>query len=549
MFPFKKAPGGYGRWKNQKEKLVSANDSAQSEDTNRRADWHAITDQQDVADVCLIVEGCYPFVRGGVSSWLDWLIRSQPELSFSVVAIFPDAASRDCHYDVPQNLISFQQIGLIDAGGECDFGSDMKAKSALLAEKLHGLFDAGDLTDFSEIDALINDPHLNLPTKGLMNSPFVWHVICRLYELKMPQASFIDFYWGARSLLGGMFQIMRSKIPEARLYHTISTGYAGLLAAKAKTLTGKPTVISEHGIYTNERRIEILMADWIADTVNKGYSIEDDRYDLRDLWLRAFEAHARICYEACDEITTLFRGNQSLQRQFGAQEGRLQVIANGIALETFNKLPRKGGGVPAFAMVGRVVPIKDIKTFLQAAALVKQRIGNIAVYIMGPTDEDPSYFKECEKLVEELGLSDCLTFTGNVKLVDYFPKIDLIVLSSLSEAQPLVLLEAGAAGIPCVATDVGSCREIIEGDQEEIPSFGPGGIVTALVDAEAQANAICKILQDAPVRNAMSDAARKRINSFYKSQQSADKYAALYAAHGIGAQRSTPHLHLMDKEA
>ena len=56
-----------------------------------------------------------------------------------------------------------------------------------------------------------------------------------------------------------------------------------------------------------------------------------------------------------------------------------------------------------------------------------------------------------------------MTFTGRVNLLEYLGKIDVVVLTSLSEAQPLVILEAGAAGVPVVATDVGACGEMILG--------------------------------------------------------------------------------------
>jgi glycosyltransferase involved in cell wall biosynthesis len=52
------------------------------------------------------------------------------------------------------------------------------------------------------------------------------------------------------------------------------------------------------------------------------------------------------------------------------------------------------------------------------------------------------------------------------------PKIGLVVLSSISEALPLVLLEGLAAGVPAVATDVGSCRQLIYGLSEEDQALG-----------------------------------------------------------------------------
>ena len=76
--------------------------------------------------------------------------------------------------------------------------------------------------------------------------------------------------------------------------------------------------MTEHGIYTNERRIELLMADWVADTIDKGHTLDDPRLDLRDMWVHAFEAYARTCYDACDQVITLYEDNQKVQRLLGA---------------------------------------------------------------------------------------------------------------------------------------------------------------------------------------------------------------------------------------
>src|SRR3546814_18617729 len=87
--------------------------------------------------------------------------------------------------------------------------------------------------------------------------------------------------------------------------------------------------------------------------------------------------------------------------------------------------------------------------------------------ILGPFDEDPGYCQECRDLVAMLGLGETVKFMGQVKLDDWLGRIDAIVLTSISEAQPLVILEAGAAGVPTVATDVGACREMILGPPDE----------------------------------------------------------------------------------
>jgi glycosyltransferase involved in cell wall biosynthesis len=330
--------------------------------------------------------------------------------------------------------------------------------------------------------------------------------------------------------LGGFLATLEFKLPPARTYHTISTGYAGLLAARAAIETGRPALLTEHGIYTNERRIELLMADWVADTIDKGHALEDPRYDLRDMWIKAFEAYARTCYEASTEVVTLFKDNQRPQRVLGATDDKLMVIANGIDLKRFAGLGRAGADDrPTMALIGRVVPIKDVKSFITAAAILRQRRPDLRALVLGPVDEDPDYNAECVALVTALKLEGCVEFTGAVDIVRYMPQIHVAVLTSLSESQPLVILEAGAAGIPFVATNVGSCAEIILGRSDERPHLGVGGAITDLVAPEQIADAVDALLADPARRIAAGDALKARVTSSYTSKAAADAYTRLYA--------------------
>ena len=68
-----------------------------------------------------------------------------------------------------------------------------------------------------------------------------------------------------------------------------------------------------------------------------------------------------------------------------------------------------------------------------------------------------------------------MKFLGFQKPDEIFPKLGLTVLTSISEALPLVMLESFASGVPVVATDVGSCRELIEGRLPEDRALGPAG--------------------------------------------------------------------------
>ena len=82
------------------------------------------------ADVCLILEGTYPFVTGGVSNWSHELIMEQNHLSFHLVAIVPHDAKLELKYKLPGNVASLTTIRL----GELPEGA---STSPLLARRLH----------------------------------------------------------------------------------------------------------------------------------------------------------------------------------------------------------------------------------------------------------------------------------------------------------------------------------------------------------------------------------------------------------------------------
>ncbi len=486
-------------------------------------------DDRQPADVCLIVEGCYPYVPGGVSAWIDWLMRTQPQTSFSIVALWPRPMGLTPRYQLPPNVIGLEHLYLQDFGSR-PTGREASAEQLHhLAVALSRLTTAGGVDALSEVTTLIGELRKDMRLEELFNSPSAWRVVLEMYGIEMPFGSFLHYFWAWRALLGGLFAVVEFPLPKAKLYHTISTGYAGLLAARAALETGRPALLTEHGIYTNERRIELLMADWVADTVDKGHALDDPRFDLRDMWVRAFEAYARTCYEGAAEVVTLYEDNQRLQRVLGAEPAKLRVIANGIDIDKFGTVtPPPTDARPTMALIGRVVPIKDVETFITAAKIAAERVPGLRALIMGPLDEDADYVERCRALVDELGLAGTIEMTGTVNVLDYLSQIHVVVLSSLSESQPLVVLEAGAAGIPFVATNVGSCREIIEGRAGEEPRLGAGGIVTDLVAPDQIAAAVVALLQDEERRRRMGETLRKRVRTYYTSAQAVDAYAGLY---------------------
>jgi glycosyltransferase involved in cell wall biosynthesis len=463
---------------------------------------------------------------------MDWLIRTQPETTFAVVSLWPVPGVTPARYARPKNVVTFKPLYLQNYGERQVRGGRRHNSLDRLASTLNHFMQCGGGDALAQVMDEIGALSRSLPLSRLFNGKDAWDLIGRMYQVQMPYGSFLHYFWACRALLGGLFACLEFRLPPARIYHTISTGYAGVLAARAGIETGRPVLLTEHGIYTNERRIELLQASWLADMIDKGHAIDDPRLDLRDIWIQAFEAYARACYETASEVITLYEDNQRVQQVLGADRGRCRVIANGIDIARFRGLVRGGEDQPpTIALIGRVVPIKDVKGFISTVAILRRRLPGLKALVMGPVDEDPEYVAACRDLVDDLSLGGTVEFTGAVDILKFLPQIHVVMLTSLSESQPLTLLEAGAAGIPFVATNVGSCREIIEGRSDEQPPLGHGGIVTPVVDAQALADAAYALLIDPQRRRTCGEALRRRVETYYTSEQAAGAYQALYARH------------------
>jgi glycosyltransferase involved in cell wall biosynthesis len=486
------------------------------------------------ADICLILEGTYPYVTGGVSGWAHNLIEEQSHLSFHLCAIVPRDAELELKYHLPSNVIGLTTIRLnelpdgdiLPSAAAAELHHQLRAPLArLTSEKPMALEDLETI-----IDAL-NATKANLGAEALLDREEAWEQLVDLYESGFPDQSFLDYFWSYRAISGGLYSILLAHLPKADMYHAMSTGYAGLMAARAKLETGRPVLVTEHGIYTSERRIEVSSADWLDATSSKTLTIDKPRRDLRDMWLDSINNFSRLCYDACDHVITLFKGNQTAQLADGADPKKMMIIPNGIDTKRYGSISRQRQSNPTVALIGRVVPIKDIKTFIRSVGLVKNHMPDVRALILGPTDEDPQYYTECQNLVEILGLQDNVEFTGRVKIDDYLPQIDVLALTSISEAQPLVMLEAGAAGIPLVATNVGACSEIIEGSDEEMPALGSAGAVIPLASPAATAAAITKLLADQEAYQGASATIRKRVHEYYNLATQLQAYRNLYAQH------------------
>jgi polysaccharide biosynthesis protein PelF len=488
-----------------------------------------MTKESPTPDVCLILEGTYPFVSGGVSTWTHDLILAQSHLTFHLATLLPLNSNPTARYSLPKNVTGVTQIHVQGLpAGEAVIKGFSRVMDKLEAP-LTRILSKGGLDDIAEIASLLEPFRTRLGSRVLLNAPAAWEMLLRMYRRSQPESPFLDYFWTWRALLGGLYSMLLADLPPARLYHAVSTGYAGLYAARAHLVTGRPILLTEHGIYTNERRVEIAMADWLYELPSAGLEIDESRRGLKDLWIDTFVTYSRACYEASSKVITLYEGNQQFQLEDGALPETLSVIPNGIDYEKYASVSKgEGDHPPTIALIGRVVPIKDVKTFIRACAVLRLEIPDLQALTMGPTDEDADYFGECAEMVEYLGLQQTVSFTGRVKLEEYLGRIDVLVMTSISEAQPLVILEAGAAGVPAVVSDVGACREMILGRPAESPNLGPGGIVTPLSNPAETAAAVSMLLKDREFYRRCSSAIRERVRRYYNKTDLDRTYRELY---------------------
>ena len=323
-------------------------------------------------------------------------------------------------------------------------------------------------------------------------------------------------------------------IPPPAIIHALTTGYAGLLGAMLKQLTGRPLILTEHGIYTKERKIDLQslfleeIEGWSDQASPSGMAYH------KQLWSRMFEGIGRLVYNAADPIITLYEQNRQRQISDGADPARTHIIPNGVDVDRYAPLrARRPQQIPQIlGLIGRIVPIKDIKTFIRAVGVLATSLPEIEGWLIGPEEEDPDYVVECRDLVRSLQLEGHIRFLGFQKVEDMLPKLGLLVLTSISEAFPLVIGESHASGLPVLATDVGACRDLIEGKEAADRLLGLAGEVVPIADPDALARAALALLTDPARWTAAQGAGIARVERYYRQSQVIDSYREIYRRTG-----------------
>lgn len=460
--------------------------------------------------ICFVLEGSYPYVRGGVSTWVDSYIRSMPQHQFVLWTItdLPDSQGKFA-YRLPDNVIQVRENCL---GSSLNLRIRKNPNLKFTEKEKEAIY---QLVRCREPDWRVLMDSFNLqpnkPVEFFLSEEFL-NILKEYAREEFPYAGFKDLFWTMRSMLLPLLYLMGQPMPEADLYHSPSTGYAGVLAALGSMRYNKPFILTEHGIYTREREEELIRSDWVIPY-------------FKDFWISMFFMFARFAYQKADRVTSLYHQASLVQQELGCPSEKCDIVRNGLDFDTFASVPDK----PAdewvdIAAIVRFAPIKDLKTLIYAFAQLKHEIEKVRLHIIGGVD-DEEYHRECLDLIDYLKVDDII-MPGMVNTATYLEKIDFTILTSISEGQPFAVLESMAARRPVICTDVGCCRELIEGDADD--KFGHAGICVPPMHQAKLVQALIQLCENEPLRKAMGLVGQSRVKSSYEIGNMIENYLNVY---------------------
>ncbi|HHH51070.1 MAG TPA: DUF3492 domain-containing protein [Campylobacterales bacterium] len=489
-------------------------------------------------DILIPCEGTFPYVRGGVSSWIAQLIAGLPQYKFGIVFIGSQRKDYSTKplYTLSDNLVFMVEIFMFDEEEKPpieDINGNIEYFEYL--EELYNWFRNDNKDEpfpekIKKLDFYINQ----ISEVEFLYSRESWYFICNKNQENCSDIPFLDYFWSIRSILIPVWKMAKmAKFIKHRgkIIHSPSTGYSGFLSALISYDTGKPFILTEHGIYTKERKIDL-----ISSSLNLFQKVElfresgEDNY-IQGMWVRFFEGIGKMSYNRANPILSLFGVAKETQILYGADESRCRVIPNGVDINKLGAtLKDRPEGVPQIiTLIGRVVSIKDIKTFIRAIRVTADILPDVEAWIVGPDDEEEEYANECRELIDILEVKDNIKFLGFQNIVDILPKSGLLTLTSISEGMPLVILEGFAAGVPCVSTDVGSCKELIYGgDNPEDKALGSAGVVCEIANVKQLADGYISLLGDEKRWREAQRVAIERVNRFYTQDIFLDNYKKVY---------------------
>jgi len=215
-----------------------------------------------------------------------------------------------------------------------------------------------------------------------------------------------------------------------------------------------------------------------------------------------------------------------LAREGIGRRSQFRVLSPGLDLTPFTK--RMPAGVlrrdlciaptdPVVGFVARLVPVKSVDLMLQSMRTLLERVPNAHLVIAGD-GPDMALVRAARRDLPEVGPR--IHAIGWVAdMARFYAEMDVVVLTSKNEGTPISLIEAGAAGVPVVATDVGGVPEVVEDERT--------GLLVPPGDSHAITHALLRLVGSPRLRAALGMEARRRSDRF-SADRLADETLALY---------------------
>jgi glycosyltransferase involved in cell wall biosynthesis len=347
--------------------------------------------------------------------------------------------------------------------------------------------------------ALGTNDALELTLQAMRSTPQL-----RTPQTPLPAATIADAA-NALTLLEHFLRPLALEPVQADLCHTSSNGLSALVAMAAKWAHGTPFLLTEHGVYLRERFIE--------------YGPGKLPQVQRAFLLGFYQRLSLAAYQMADAIAPGSDYNRRWLQANGADVNKIEPIHNGIDVDEF-RFTAVNTEHPTLVWVGRIDPLKDVKTLLRAFARVRIAIPAARLRIFGGTPKgNERYLRECLGLRDDLGLETSATFEGRVRSIsDAYLSGDVVVATSISEGFPYAVLEAMASGRAMIATDVGGVNEAIDDT----------GILVPPQDDVSLAEACIRLLRDPLLREVLATRGRDRVRARFMVELSNERFAELY---------------------
>ena len=467
--------------------------------------------------VTMLTEGTYPLVHGGVSTWCDQLVRGMPEVDFHIVSL-SGSGREPVTWELPPNVRRHTSVptwGPRPGRGRPPYGRDLRRFVDAYERLLLSFLDPEASCDFGENLYVLAE----LARAGRLSSALRTEAALRslMWIWTMPHVPTaaagptVHDALTATDLLEHALRPLGVRIAgtaehtAGTVAHAVSSGLATLPALAASHFDGVPFLLTEHGIYLRERYL--------------GQRHEPQRWPVKAFMLGFHRALNTLGYRAADLITPCNRYNRRWEERGGADPDKIRTVYNGVDPHAF---PHAGPepDVPTLTWCGRVDPIKDLETLLQAYALVRAELPDTRLRLFGPVPPGgEAYATRLAKLAAELGVTDGVTFEGRITEVwRAYAAGHVVMLSSISEGFPFSLIEAMSCGRTTVSTDVGGVREAV----------GDTGLVVPPREPEKMAAAALTLLKDHERRLRLGELSRQRVIDRFTLRRSVDNFRTIY---------------------